>query len=119
MGESIAEGTITTWIKQVGEDVRRDESILEISTDKVDADIPSPASGTLVEILVEAGQTVEVGSVIARIETEAGAAAARRWQSLRKAMGRLARQLVSNACGPAQHHWCGGSPPSTESASPA
>ena len=76
MGESIAEGTITIWMKQVGEDVKRDESILEISTDKVDADIPSPASGTLVEILVEAGQTVEVGSVIARIETEAGAAAA-------------------------------------------
>jgi 2-oxoglutarate dehydrogenase E2 component (dihydrolipoamide succinyltransferase) len=76
MGESIVEGTITAWIKQVGEDVKRDESILEISTDKVDADIPSPVSGTLVEILVEAGQTVEVGSVIARIETEAGAAVA-------------------------------------------
>jgi len=74
MGESIAEGTITKWLKGVGDEVKRDESILEISTDKVDADIPSPASGTLVEILASESETVEVGSVIARIETEAGAA---------------------------------------------
>ena len=76
MGESIAEGTITKWLKAVGEEVKRDESILEISTDKVDADIPSPASGTLAEIIAQESETVEVGSVIARIETEAGAAAA-------------------------------------------
>ncbi|MGD8699389.1 MAG: dihydrolipoamide acetyltransferase family protein [Gemmatimonadales bacterium] len=76
MGESIAEGTITKWLKGVGDEVKRDESILEISTDKVDADIPSPASGTLVEILASESETVEVGSVIARIETEAGAAVA-------------------------------------------
>jgi 2-oxoglutarate dehydrogenase E2 component (dihydrolipoamide succinyltransferase) len=76
MGESIAEGTITKWMKAVGEEVKRDESILEISTDKVDADIPSPVSGTLVEIIAQESETVEVGSVIARIETEAGAAAA-------------------------------------------
>jgi 2-oxoglutarate dehydrogenase E2 component (dihydrolipoamide succinyltransferase) len=76
MGESIVEGTITQWLKNVGEDVQRDESILEISTDKVDADIPSPASGTLVEILAQEGTTVEVGSVIARVETEAAAAEA-------------------------------------------
>jgi 2-oxoglutarate dehydrogenase E2 component (dihydrolipoamide succinyltransferase) len=75
MGESIAEGTVTKWLKQKGDEVKRDESLLEISTDKVDADIPSPASGTLVEILTEEGTTVEVGSVIARIETEAGKAA--------------------------------------------
>ncbi|UCF19986.1 MAG: 2-oxo acid dehydrogenase subunit E2 [Gemmatimonadota bacterium] len=75
MGESIAEGTITQWTRNVGDQVKRDESILEISTDKVDADIPAPATGTLVEILVAAGETVEVGTVIARIETEAGAAA--------------------------------------------
>jgi 2-oxoglutarate dehydrogenase E2 component (dihydrolipoamide succinyltransferase) len=74
MGESIAEGTITKWLKGVGDEVKRDESILEISTDKVDADIPSPASGTLVEILATESETVEVGSVIARIDTEAGAA---------------------------------------------
>ena len=76
MGESIAEGTITKWLKTVGENVKRDESILEISTDKVDADIPSPVSGTLVEIIAQESETVEVGSVIGRIETEAGAAAA-------------------------------------------
>ncbi len=76
MGESIAEGTITKWLKAVGEEVKRDESILEISTDKVDADIPSPTGGTLAEILAEEGSTVEVGTVIARIETEAGASLA-------------------------------------------
>jgi len=74
MGESIAEGTITKWLKAVGEEVKRDESILEISTDKVDADIPSPVAGTLVEIIAQESETVEVGSIIARIETEAGAA---------------------------------------------
>jgi 2-oxoglutarate dehydrogenase E2 component (dihydrolipoamide succinyltransferase) len=76
MGESIAEGTITRWMVNIGDEVKRDQSILEISTDKVDADIPSPVSGTLAEILVEEGTTVEVGSVIARIETEADAAEA-------------------------------------------
>jgi 2-oxoglutarate dehydrogenase E2 component (dihydrolipoamide succinyltransferase) len=74
-GESIAEGTLTKWHKQVGVSVERDEDLVEISTDKVDADIPSPASGTLVEVLVEEGATVEVNTVVARIETEAGAAA--------------------------------------------
>jgi 2-oxoglutarate dehydrogenase E2 component (dihydrolipoamide succinyltransferase) len=73
MGESIAEGTLTKWLKQIGENIERDEDLFEISTDKVDADIPSPASGTLVEILVEEGATVEVNTIVARIETEAGA----------------------------------------------
>ena len=75
MGESIAEGTLTKWLKQIGDSIERDEDLFEISTDKVDADIPSPASGTLVEILVEEGATVEVNTVVARIETEAGASA--------------------------------------------
>jgi 2-oxoglutarate dehydrogenase E2 component (dihydrolipoamide succinyltransferase) len=74
MGESIVEGTITRWMANIGDEVKRDESILEISTDKVDADIPSPVAGTLIEILVDEGNTVEVGTVIARIETEADAA---------------------------------------------
>jgi pyruvate dehydrogenase E2 component (dihydrolipoamide acetyltransferase) len=74
MGESIAEGTLTKWLKQLGDAVQRDEDLFEISTDKVDADIPSPASGTLVEILVEEGSTVEVNSIVARIDTEGGAA---------------------------------------------
>jgi pyruvate dehydrogenase E2 component (dihydrolipoamide acetyltransferase) len=76
MGESIAEGTITKWLKNVGDEVERDESILEISTDKVDADIPAPTSGVLVEILAIESQTVEVGATIARIETEAADAVA-------------------------------------------
>jgi len=76
MGESIAEGTLSKWLKQVGDAVKRDEPIFEISTDKVDAEIPAPNAGTLTEILVQEGQTVEVNTVVARIETEAGAAAA-------------------------------------------
>jgi 2-oxoglutarate dehydrogenase E2 component (dihydrolipoamide succinyltransferase) len=76
MGESIAEGTVSKWMKKVGDEVTRDEPLLEISTDKVDAEIPSPAAGTLVEIAVEEGQTVEVGTVVAFIETEKAAAKA-------------------------------------------
>jgi pyruvate dehydrogenase E2 component (dihydrolipoamide acetyltransferase) len=73
MGESIAEGTVSVWLKKVGDRVERDEPIMEISTDKVDAEIPSPAAGVLAEIVVSEGETVEVGSVVAFIETEAGA----------------------------------------------
>ncbi len=69
MGESIAEGTLTRWLKQVGQAVERDEDLFEISTDKVDADIPAPVSGTLAEILVQEGDTVEVNTVVARIDT--------------------------------------------------
>jgi len=76
MGESIAEGTVSQWLKQVGDAVERDEPILEISTDKVDAEIPAPASGTLVEIAVQEGETVEVGTIVAFIDTEAGVASA-------------------------------------------
>ena len=72
MGESIAEGTVSKWLKQVGEAVQRDEPILEISTDKVDAEIPAPSSGTLVEIVVGEGATVEVGTVVAYIDPDGG-----------------------------------------------
>jgi pyruvate dehydrogenase E2 component (dihydrolipoamide acetyltransferase) len=75
MGESIAEGTMSRWLKQVGDSVKRDEPLFEISTDKVDAEIPSPTAGVLAEILVADGQTVAVQTVVGRIETEAGAAA--------------------------------------------
>jgi 2-oxoglutarate dehydrogenase E2 component (dihydrolipoamide succinyltransferase) len=75
MGESIAEGTLSRWIKKVGDAVQRDEPIFEISTDKVDAEIPAPNAGVLAEILVQEGQTVSVQTVVARIETDAGAAA--------------------------------------------
>jgi 2-oxoglutarate dehydrogenase E2 component (dihydrolipoamide succinyltransferase) len=76
MGESIAEGTVSRWIKKVGDKVERDEPLLEISTDKVDAEIPSPTAGTLTEVLVKEGQTVAVNSVVARIAAEGEAAAA-------------------------------------------
>ena len=75
MGESIVEGTVLKWLKGVGDSVERDEPILEISTDKVDAEIPSPQSGTLVEVRIQEGETVEVGTIVAYIETEPGAPA--------------------------------------------
>ena len=76
MGESIAEGTLSKWLKQVGDQVKRDEPMFEISTDKVDAEIPAPNAGVLAEILVQQGQTVAVNTVVARLETDAAAAAA-------------------------------------------
>jgi 2-oxoglutarate dehydrogenase E2 component (dihydrolipoamide succinyltransferase) len=75
MGESIAEGTLSRWLKKVGDGVKRDEPMFEISTDKVDAEIPSPSSGVLVEVLVNEGQTVPVQTVVARLETDASVAA--------------------------------------------
>ncbi|HET6837477.1 MAG TPA: dihydrolipoamide acetyltransferase family protein [Gemmatimonadales bacterium] len=75
MGESIAEGTLSRWMKKVGDKVQRDEPIFEISTDKVDAEIPAPGAGILAEILVQEGQTVAVQTVVARLETDAGAVA--------------------------------------------
>ena len=76
MGESITEGTLTKWLKKVGDTVQRDEPIFEISTDKVDAEIPSPIAGVLSEIKVQEGQTVNVGSIVAVIGGAAGKAAA-------------------------------------------
>ena len=76
MGESIAEGTLSKWLKKVGDELKRDEPIFEISTDKVDAEIPSPVAGVLAEIVVSEGETVAVQTVVARIETEKGAAVA-------------------------------------------
>src|SRR3954463_8005279 len=75
MGESIAEGTLSRWMKKVGEPIKRDEPIFEISTDTADAEIPAPTAGVLAEILVQEGETVAVQTVVARIETDAAAAA--------------------------------------------
>jgi len=75
MGESIFEGTITKWLKQPGEKVQRDEPLFEISTDKVDAEIPAPASGTLQDIKVQAGNTVQVNTVVGTIAEEGAAVA--------------------------------------------
>jgi len=76
MGESITEGTITKWLKKVGDNVQRDEPIFEISTDKVDAEIPSPAAGVLTEIKAQEGQTVAINTVVALIGGTAGATTA-------------------------------------------
>ncbi|MEP6905979.1 MAG: biotin/lipoyl-containing protein, partial [Gemmatimonadales bacterium] len=106
MGESIAEGTVSKWLKKVGDEVKRDEPLFEISTDKVDAEIPASAAGVLAEILVQEGQTVEIQTVVARLETEKGAA-----------VGTAAKKVAPVAAGnvPAAVA-SGGPPPKTESA---
>src|SRR6266496_1501062 len=73
MGESVTEGTILEWRKQVGDPVEQDETLVDISTDKVDTEVPSPVAGTLAEILVQPDETVPTGSVLCRVA--AGAAA--------------------------------------------
>ncbi len=85
MGESITEGTISKWLKNVGDTVEKDENILEISTDKVDAEVPSAGAGTLLEIRFKEGETVEVGTVLALLAIRRQltvAAAVRRLQKL-------------------------------------
>jgi len=77
MGESIAEGTLSKWLKKIGDPVKRDEPLFEISTDKVDAEIPAPAAGVLAEIKVQEGQTVPVQTLVAVLETDASAAASK------------------------------------------
>src|SRR5215471_20088020 len=77
MGESVAEGTITRWIKKVGDRVARDEAILDISTDKVDTEVPAPVQGILVRLLAAEGDTLPVGAPLAEIETEHQAAEAK------------------------------------------
>ncbi|MBA2335709.1 MAG: 2-oxoglutarate dehydrogenase, E2 component, dihydrolipoamide succinyltransferase [Pyrinomonadaceae bacterium] len=75
MGESITEGTVSKWLKSVGDKIEKDEPLLEISTDKVDAEVPSPAEGTLLEIKVNEGETVEVGAVVALVGAEGAVSA--------------------------------------------
>ena len=75
MGESIVEGTVTKWLKNVGDTVERDEPLLEISTDKVDSEVPAPSSGVLSEVLIEEGRTVGINTVLARIQGDGEAAA--------------------------------------------
>src|SRR6056297_3626732 len=74
LGETVTEGTITQWFKQVGDNVAADEPLFEVSTDKVDTEVPSPVSGTLTEIRVQEGDTVDVGTVIAVVGDADGAA---------------------------------------------
>src|SRR5580765_7426383 len=75
MGESIVEGTLTKWLKKPGERIERDEPLFEISTDKVDTEIPAPVAGTLAEILVPEGQTVGINTIVGRIQDGATASA--------------------------------------------
>ena len=75
LGESVTEGTVTRWLKQPGDEVAVDEPLLEVSTDKVDTEIPSPVAGVLEEILVDEDETAEVGAVLARIGDGSGAGA--------------------------------------------
>src|SRR3954468_4154029 len=77
MGESVSEGTILEWAKSPGDPIAEDETIVEISTDKVDAEVPAPAAGTLTEVLADAGDTVTVGQIIARMTSGNGAAPAK------------------------------------------
>src|SRR5512138_154162 len=76
LGESVVEGTVVKWLVKPGDTVARDQPLLELSTDKVDAEIPSPVAGVVGELLAKEGEVVPIKAVIARIETEAGAAAA-------------------------------------------
>ena len=72
MGESITEGTILEWHKEIGDSIEKDETLLEIGTDKVDSEIPSPETGTVCDILANPNDVVDVGNVIARIDTDGG-----------------------------------------------
>ena len=78
MGDSVAEGTVLEWLKQVGDTVAVDDPLVEISTDKVDAEMPSPVAGTIAEILVQVDETVPVGSILCRINATSVRAGARR-----------------------------------------
>src|SRR5215212_4991965 len=100
MGESIAEGTLSRWLKKVGDPVKRDEPIFEISTDKVDAEIPAAANGVLAEILVKEGQTVAVQTVVARLETDAAAAAALPAAAMPAPAAAAATPAAASAAGP-------------------
>src|SRR5687767_1298387 len=75
MGDSVTEGTVLEWLKQVGDEVEPNETLLEVSTDKVDAEVPAPVGGTLVRILVEADETVPVGTVLGEIDANGAGAA--------------------------------------------
>ena len=76
MGESITEGTVSKWLKAVGDKIEKDEPLLEISTDKVDAEVPSPSAGILLEIRAQEGETVEVGTAVGILGAEGEQAAA-------------------------------------------
>src|ERR1044071_9027824 len=104
MGESIAEGTLFKWLKKGGDEVKRDEPIFEISTDKVDAEIPASEAGVIAEILVKEGETVRVQTVVARLETEKGAVVG----------AGTSAPAVAAAASPAPAAAAAGAPPKTQ-----
>src|SRR5213080_1242189 len=115
MGESIFEGTLTKWLKKAGDKIQRDEPLFEISTDKVDAEIPAPAAGVLKEIKVKEGATVQVNTVVGVIDAEGSAAAAVPPQQAQSAPAQSApAKAVPQADGaPAAQQ-----PPATEKSAP-
>ena len=118
MGESIAEGTLSKWLKKVGDQVKRDEPIFEISTDKVDAEIPAPSNGVLAEILVTEGQTVPVSTVVARLETDVTAGIAAATPSPAQAPAASAQPAAASAA-PVAAVGGAGPPPQKQSTAPA
>ena len=110
MGESIAEGTLSKWLKKLGDEVKRDEPLFEISTDKVDAEIPAPSAGVLAEIKVQEGQTVPVQTLVAVIETDKGASAT---AAPATAASPAAPPVAAAQRAPAVPGGTAGSPPST------
>src|SRR5580765_7789768 len=98
MGVSVSEGTITKWLKSEGEPIARDESLLEISTDKVDTEIPSPAEGVVARILVQEGETVEVGAVLAVIAPEGAAVSAPEAPAPEPATAEAAEEVAAVSC---------------------
>ena len=114
MGESIFEGTITKWLKKPGDKVQRDEPLFEISTDKVDAEIPAPAAGVLKEIKVKEGATVQVNTVVGVIDAEGSAAAASAPQPAQSSQPQSSTKAAPQADGaPAAQQ-----PPATEKSAP-
>ena len=94
LGETVTEGTITRWMKAVGDPVERDEPLFEVSTDKVDSEVPSPAAGVLSEILVPEGDVAQVGQVLARLDPTALQAALAETQA---AIGKILKQEKGHA----------------------
>ena len=119
MGESIAEGTITKWLKKVGERVERDEPLFEISTDKVDAEIPSPAAGTLTEVRYKEGETVEVNIVVAVLDGDQASAAPAAQQPVQEQPAKVEPPAPAPAPAPPQQVAAPPPPPPPAPAPPA
>src|SRR6476620_1347124 len=97
MGESVAEATITNWLKNVGDHINADEAVLEIATDKVDSEVPSEVSGVLTEILFQVNDVVQVGQTIAIIETEGGAVESAKIEAVSAPVAEVAKTMEAAA----------------------